>query len=88
MKDVGRIRHPGQDQQETKADYPDEISGETCPFMMPFRNGENTGPVKDMSKFYPTGNPGRGTYVQNPEKSIQFNPTTIPIINTIPKQSY
>jgi len=56
--------------------------------MMPFRNGENTGPVKDMSKFYPTGNPGRGTYVQNPEKSIQFNPTTIPIINTIPKQSY
>lgn len=38
--------------------------------MMVFRSGEYTGPVRDMSKKYPTENPGRGTYVQMPKKFI------------------
>ena len=38
--------------------------------MMVFRSGEYTGPVRDMSKKYPTDNPGRGTNVQIPKKFI------------------
>jgi len=56
--------------------------------MMPFRNGEDTGPVQDMSKFHPTGNPGRGTYVQNPIIAILFPQITNLKITMKPKKAY
>jgi hypothetical protein len=55
---------------------------------MPFRNGENTGPVQDISNIYPTGNPGKGTYVHKPIISPLSPKITNPKMPMKPKQAY
>jgi len=73
------------DQPKTKAYSDNHRYQNTRPFMMTFRIGENTGPIQNINKSYPSGNTGKSTYVQYTKKANRIHQITMQKLTLRPK---